>query len=88
LVRGTVIRNPGAQRMNEFRLFAHGPGFDADAYLVSAPLSFDGVWHKGESGPDHPKSNGVFKVLGTAGKSRCTNNCRLPSSFSRPIATR
>jgi hypothetical protein len=50
--------------MNEFRLFAHGVAFDSDAYLAEAPLKFDGGWHKGESGNDHPKSSGVFKVLG------------------------
>src|SRR5262245_61275935 len=50
--------------MNEFRLFAHGVEFDPDAYLASAPLKFDGVWRKGESGHDHPKSSGVVKVLG------------------------
>lgn len=50
--------------MNEFRLFAHGVDFDVDAYLATAPLKFDGVWRKGESGHNHPKSNGVFKLLG------------------------
>ena len=45
--------------MNQFQLFAHGVEFDADAYLASAPLKFDGVWRKGDSG-----SSGVFKVLG------------------------
>ena len=49
---------------NEFRVFAHGVAFDPDAYLASAPLKFDGVWHKGEAGHDHPKSSGVYKVLG------------------------
>lgn len=52
------------QVVNNFRLFAHGVAFDADAYLASAPLEFDGIWHKGEDGNDHPKSSGVFKVLG------------------------
>src|SRR5687767_3867650 len=51
-------------QMNEFRLFAHGETFDPDAYLASTTLKFDGVWHKGESGHNHPKSSGVFKVLG------------------------
>ena len=50
--------------MSEFRLFAHGVEFHPDAYVASAPLKFDGVWRKGESGHDHPKSSGVFKVLG------------------------
>jgi hypothetical protein len=50
--------------MNEFRLFAHGVGFDPDSYLVSTSLKFDGVWRKGESWHNHPKSSGVFKVLG------------------------
>src|SRR5438094_10563540 len=54
--------------MNEFRLFAHGVDFDPDAYVASTPLKFDGVWHKGESGHDHPKSSGVFKVLGDGQK--------------------
>src|SRR5262245_60461775 len=49
---------------NEFRLFAHGVDFDPDAYVASTPLKFDGVWHKGGSGHGHPKSSGVFKVLG------------------------
>jgi len=53
-----------ARCMNEFRLFALGVEFDPDAYLASAPLEFDGVWRKGESGRNHPKSNGIFKVLG------------------------
>ena len=50
--------------MNEFRLFAHGVDFDPDGYLASTALTIDGVWHKGEAGRDHPKSSGVFKVLG------------------------
>jgi hypothetical protein len=50
--------------MNEFRLFAHGVDFDPESFLASTSLQFDGVWHKGESGHDHPKSSGVFKVLG------------------------
>jgi hypothetical protein len=45
-------------------LFAHGETFQPDTYLASAPFTFDGVWHKGESGRNHPKSSGVFKVLG------------------------
>jgi hypothetical protein len=54
--------------MNEFRLFAHGVDFDPDAYMASTPLKFDGAWRKGESGHDHPKSSGVFKVLGDGRK--------------------
>jgi hypothetical protein len=50
--------------MNQFRVFAHGMAFDPDAYLASVPLKFDGVWHKGEAGHDHPKSSGVYKLLG------------------------
>jgi hypothetical protein len=51
--------------MNDFfRIFAHGADFDVDAYRALAPLKFDGAWHKGERGHDHPKSSGVFKVLG------------------------
>ena len=50
--------------MNEFRIFALGDVFDPDAYLASAPLKFDGLWRKGESGRGHPKSSGVFKTLG------------------------
>jgi hypothetical protein len=50
--------------MNEFRLFAHGVSFDPDSYLADAPLTFDGVWRRGESDHDHPASSGVFKVLG------------------------
>ena len=51
-------------QMNHFRLFAHGSTFDPDAYLATTTLKFDGVWHKGELGTDHPKSSGVFKALG------------------------
>jgi hypothetical protein len=54
--------------MNEFRLFAHGVKFDPAAFLTSTSLGFDGVWHKGEIGHDHPKSSGVFKVLGDGPK--------------------
>lgn len=50
--------------INEFRLFAHGIAFDPDAYLATTTLKFDGVWLKGELRHDHPKSSGVFKVLG------------------------
>jgi len=50
--------------MNEFQVFALGDEFDPDAYLASAPLKFDGLWRKGESGRGHPKSSGVFKTLG------------------------
>lgn len=53
-----------ARYRNEFRLFAHGVEFDPNAYLASSPLKVDGVWRKGESGHNHPKSSGVFKVLG------------------------
>jgi hypothetical protein len=59
-----VARNIAPEVMNEFRLFAHGVAFDPEAYLSEAALKFDGVWHKGEAGNDHPKSSGVFKVLG------------------------
>lgn len=50
--------------MNQFRIFAHGEDFDPDAYLASTQLQFDLVWRKGENGNDHPKSNGIAKVLG------------------------
>ena len=60
--RGASDRAPDV--MNQFRLFAHGVAFDPDAYLAEAPLKFDGAWHKGEGGHDHPKSSGVFKMLG------------------------
>ena len=60
--RGASDRAPVV--MNQFRLFAHGVAFDPDAYLAEAPLKFDGAWHKGEGGHDHPKSSGVFKMLG------------------------
>jgi hypothetical protein len=50
--------------MNDFRIFAHGPEFNPDAYVVTSRLTFDGVWRKGETGHDHPKSSGLFKVLG------------------------
>ena len=65
--------------MNEFRLYAHGVEFDPDAYLASAPMKFDGVWRKGEgAGHDHPKSSGVFKVLG--------DGCTVPTSEQEQIA--
>jgi|GEM_PF-5436835 len=67
-----------ARYMNEFQLFAHGVEFDPDAYLSISPLNFDGVWHKGESGYDHPKSSGVFKVLG--------DGCTLPIFEQEQIA--
>ncbi len=56
---GSLIRH-----MNEFRIFAHGEDFNPDAYLASTELQFDRVWRKGENGDDHPKSNGIAKVLG------------------------
>jgi hypothetical protein len=64
--------------MNDFRLFAHGVDFEADAYLASTPLKFDGVWHKGQFAHDHPKSSGVFKILGDGQK--------LPLSEQETIA--
>lgn len=54
--------------MNEFRVFAHGESFNPDAYLKTAPIEFDGVWRKGENGNDHPKSSGVYKILGDGQK--------------------
>lgn len=54
--------------MFAFQLFALGADFDPDAYVASTPLKFDGIWHKGESGHDHPKSSGVFKLLGDGQK--------------------
>src|SRR5690242_20181644 len=53
-----------ARDMHEFRLFAHGADFDPDAYLASTQLAFDDVWRKGDRGGSHPKSSGVYKVLG------------------------
>jgi hypothetical protein len=49
---------------NHFQVFAHGVAVDPDACLASTTLGFDGVWRKGERGFDHPKSNGVFEMLG------------------------
>ena len=54
--------------MNEFRVFAHGELFNPDMYLKTAPIKFDGVWYKGENGHVHPKSSGVYKVLGDGQK--------------------
>ena len=31
---------------SNFRLFAHGVAFDADAYFGVGPIEFDGIWHK------------------------------------------
>jgi hypothetical protein len=53
-----------ASQINEFRLFAHGKAFNPQAFLETTTLNFDGVWHKGELGHDHPKSSGIFKILG------------------------
>src|SRR5207247_1949194 len=53
-----------ASIMNEFRIFALGVDFDPETYLASSPLKFDGMWHKGECGDDHPQSSGVYKILG------------------------
>jgi hypothetical protein len=53
-----------ASQINEFRIFAHGVAFDPEAYLAATTLKFDGVWHKYELSPNHPKSSGVFKILG------------------------
>jgi hypothetical protein len=44
-----------------FELFAHGDEFDAKAYLKSASLDFDRVWHRRESGS---RTSGVGKRLG------------------------
>lgn len=57
-------RKPTVHLPSQFRLLALGVTFDPDAYLESAPLNFDGVWRKGESAHDHPRSSGVFKILG------------------------
>ena len=35
-------------RMNEFKVFAHGPSFDVDAYLAGTKLEFDNVWRRGD----------------------------------------
>jgi hypothetical protein len=67
--------------MNDFRLFAHGVAFDPDAYLASAPLKFDGVWHKGETGRDHPKSSGVFKILSDEGALPIVEQERIAIEF-------
>ena len=74
--------------MNEFRLFAHGVTFDPDDYLASAPLKFDGVWHKGEAGHNHPKSSGVFKVLGVknAVAAFASYGSTAPAEVERQIA--
>jgi len=50
--------------MNHFGLFAHGESFDPDAFLAATTLRFDEVWHKGDKGRGHPRSNGVRKILG------------------------
>jgi hypothetical protein len=44
-----------------FELFAHGDEFDVNAYLKSASLDFDSVWHRREGGRP---TNGVGKRLG------------------------
>lgn len=55
--------------MNEFRLFAHGEAFDADAFLASTSLRPDYVWRRGDQrryacvDSRHPTS-GVEFVLG------------------------
>ena len=45
----------------QFELFAHGDEFDVDAYLKSASLDFDRVWHRREGGR---ATSGVGKRLG------------------------
>ena len=44
-----------------FEVFAHGEEFDVNAYLKSAPLDFDNVWHRHESSQG---TSGVGKRLG------------------------
>jgi len=44
-----------------FELFALGDDFDANAYLLSAKLNFDNVWHRREGGR---ATSGVGKRLG------------------------
>lgn len=64
---GDVVKSAFAtasRGVNEFRIFAHGEDFDIDAYLATTQLQFDRIWRKGENGNDHPKSNGIAKVLG------------------------
>ena len=67
--------------MNEFRVFAHGQSFNPDEYLKTAPIEFDGVWHKGEEGRDHPKSSGVYKVLGDGQKLTILQQQEIATKF-------
>ncbi len=64
-----------------FRLSAQGATFDPDTYLASSSLKFDGVWRKGESGHDHPKSNGVFKTLGDGRTTPISEQQRIAIDF-------
>lgn len=56
--------------MNHFTLFAHGDGFDVDAYLEATSLSFDEIWRRGdlrgcaEFIQDRRPTSGVEKQLG------------------------
>jgi hypothetical protein len=50
--------------MNHFGIFAHGESFDPDVFLAATTIWVDEVWHRGDKGHGHPRSNGVRKVLG------------------------
>lgn len=52
---------------NFFTLFAHGPGFDIDAYLATTTLDFDRIWRRGDPlgcGGSTRATSGVEKILG------------------------
>jgi hypothetical protein len=67
--------------MNQFKLFAHGVDFDPDSFLVSTNMNFDGAWHKGATGRDHPKSNGVFRFLGDGQELQLDEQQKLAIDF-------
>jgi hypothetical protein len=47
--------------INHFELFAHGTGFDVDAYLPRTELPVSRVWRRGSA---HYKTSGIAVTLG------------------------
>jgi hypothetical protein len=64
--------------MSFFKLFAHGEGFDVDAYAKSATIAFDRVWHAGEG---CYKTNGIEKSLGNGAELDMSAQDRIASEF-------
>jgi hypothetical protein len=64
--------------MNFFKLFAHGEGFDVDAYAKSATIGYDCVWHAGEG---HYRTNGIEKSLGNGAELDISAQDRIATEF-------